>query len=146
MHLIGLMSDKNIHSDIKHLFKILEITKNSAKNIYIHFITDGRDCGEFDSLKYLKQLEKVITNVSNCSILSVSGRFYAMDRENVQERIDLAFNSMFNKQNEVCLTVNDYIKSEHKNGHNDQYVLPAYIKNKSYKNLDKHCPICYKKQ
>lgn len=138
LHLIGLMSDKNIHSDIKHLFKILETTKNSAKNIYIHFITDGRDCGEVDSLKYLKQLEKQITNVPNCSILSVSGRFYAMDRENVQERIDLAFNSMFNKQNEVFLTVNDYIKSEHKSGHNDQYVLPAYIKNKTYKKISKN--------
>jgi len=137
LHLIGLMSDKNVHSDIKHLFKILDIVKNYAKNIYIHFVTDGRDCGEFDSLKYLKMLKNYIKDVSNCSILSVSGRFYAMDREKVQERTNLAFNSMFNKQNEVGISIEDYIKSQHKKGNNDQFVVPAYVKNETYKKLNK---------
>ena len=94
LHLIGLMSDKNIHSDINHLYKIVDIARASARNIYIHFITDGRDCGEKDSLKYLKELRKNIKGVKNCHILSVSGRFYAMDRENHEERTNKAFNRL----------------------------------------------------
>ena len=143
LHLIGLMSDKNIHSDINHLFKIIDVTKNYAKNIYIHFITDGRDCGEYDSLKYLKLLEKHILDVPNCSILSVSGRFYAMDREKVQERINLAFNAMFNKENETNLTVVEYLKQEHKEGRSDQYVIPAYVKNSRYTKINKNDAIFF---
>lgn len=137
LHLFGLMSDKNIHSDINHMFRIIEISKDYAKNIFIHFITDGRDCGQFDSLKYLKQVQNVIKNTPNCSILSVSGRFYAMDRENYMERTNLAFNAMFKGENEIA-SPEKYIRQQHKDGHNDQYVLPAHVKNKNFKQIQKN--------
>ena len=56
LHLIGLMSDKNIHSEINHAFEIMRLFDKRAKNIFIHFISDGRDSGGEDSLKYLKSL------------------------------------------------------------------------------------------
>ena len=60
LHLFGLMSDKNIHSNINHCLEIVRLAKDKAKNIYIHFITDGRDCGAYDSLKYLRYLKNNI--------------------------------------------------------------------------------------
>ena len=99
LHLVGLMSDKNIHSNIEHAYEIIDIAKDKAKNIYIHFITDGRDAGIHESLKFLKDLKNHIKNIKNCQILSISGRFYAMDRENHEERTNEAFNAMFGRAN-----------------------------------------------
>lgn len=139
LHLIGLMSDKNVHSNINHLYKIVEISKSSAKNIFIHFITDGRDCGERDSLKYLKELKKNIKNIKNCRILSVSGRFYSMDRENIEERTNAAFNAMFEANSGIKQTeIETYISNEHKNGHTDQYVLPVHVDVKEYKQVNEN--------
>ena len=127
LHLIGLMSDKNIHSNIEHCLEIVEMSKNKAKNIYIHFITDGRDCGVKDSLKYLRKLNAKIKDVNNCEIASVMGRFYAMDRENNMERTNLAFNTMFKAKNHIK-DVEKYLKEQHKSGIMDQYIEPVAVK------------------
>lgn len=133
LHLFGLMSDKNIHSNINHLLKIIDITKNHAKNIFIHFVADGRDCGERDSIKYLKILKKHTKNIKNCSILSISGRSYAMDRENNQELTNLAFNAMFSTENGIKANgIESYLYNEHQNGRNDQYILPAHVQNENF--------------
>ena len=136
LHLIGLMSDKNIHSNIEHCLKIIDLAKNKARQIYVHFITDGRDCGPHDSLIYLKQMEKHIKNIKNCSILSVSGRFYAMDRENHEERTNEAFNACFT-QNKTITNIEKYIQSQHQDGKNDQIVEPVSVKSKTYEKVDK---------
>ena len=136
LHLIGLMSDKNIHSDINHCLEIINIAKDKAKNIYVHFITDGRDSGPIESEKYLKQLKKYIKNIENCSILSVSGRFYAMDRENRTERIDAAFNAFFGQINTIT-NVEKYIKEQHSLGKNDQYIDPVSVKSKTFTKVKK---------
>lgn len=139
LHLFGLMSDKNIHSNINHLLKIIDLTKNSAKNIFIHFVTDGRDSGEKDSIKYLKMLKNHIKNIKNCSILSVSGRFYAMDRENNLNNTNLAFNAMFNANSGINSNeIETYLYNEHQTGRNDQYVLPTGVKNENYTGVNKN--------
>lgn len=136
LHLVGLMSDKNIHSNIEHCLEIITMAQAKAKNIYIHFITDGRDAGVFDSLNYLKQLQNHIKNIKNCHILSVSGRFYSMDRENHEERINKAFNAMFCANNAIK-NVEDYIKQQHKAGNNDQMIEPACIKVEKFDGVKK---------
>ncbi len=137
LHLIGLMSDKNIHSNIEHCVEIVKLAKEKAKNIYIHFITDGRDTGVHDSLKYLKYLKNSIKSVKNCSILSVSGRFFAMDRENHAERTNQAFNACFEPNNTIS-DIENYIKSQHEAGKNDQFVEPASVKSKTFKGVGKN--------
>lgn len=128
LHLIGLMSDKNIHSDINHAVEIINLAKGKAKNIFIHFITDGRDCGAYDSIKFLKYLKKSIKNIENCQILSVSGRFYAMDRENYLDRTNRALNAMFSPNGQIKETeIEKYLKSQHQKGNNDQYVEPISV-------------------
>ena len=136
LHLFGLMSDKNVHSNISHAFKIIDLAKDKVKNIFIHFVTDGRDSGVFDSEKYLKLLKKHIKNIKNCHILSVSGRFFAMDRENYLDRIETAYNAMFMGENQVD-DVEKYIISQHKNNVDDQNILPASVKCSSFHGVQK---------
>ena len=137
LHLFGLMSDKNIHSNIEHCLEIVDNAKDKAKNIYIHFVTDGRDCGVHDSIKYLKLLKNHIKNIKNCSILSVSGRFFAMDRENHEERTNKAFNAMFTQNNPIT-DVEKYIKSQHDSGINDQDIEPRAVKSSTFKGISKN--------
>lgn len=138
LHLVGLMSDKNIHSNINHLFELIRIFKDKAQNIFIHFITDGRDTTQFESIKFLKMLKKLIKNEKNCHILSVSGRFFALDRENHMERTNRAFNEMFLNFSGIQESeVEKYIKSEHSIGHNDQFVVPVHVENKNYSGIKK---------
>lgn len=129
LHIVGLMSDKNIHSDIAHAVELIKISSSSAKNIYTHFITDGRDSGCFDSLKYYDYFKEQTKQVKNCEIASVMGRFYAMDREKNMDRTSLAVETMFSvngaiEQNEI----RKYIKGQHDNNVMDEYIEPIHVK------------------
>ena len=137
LHLFGLMSDKNIHSNINHCLEIVNLAKDKANNIYIHFVTDGRDSGAYESIKYFKYLKNHIKNIANCSILSVSGRFYAMDRENHQDRTNMAFNACFT-QNKTITDVEKYLKAQHSIGKNDQFIEPVSVKSKTFKGVNKN--------
>ncbi len=137
LHLFGLMSDKNIHSNIEHCVEIIKLSKEKAKNIYVHFVTDGRDSGVHDSLKYLKILQSSIKNIKNCAILSVSGRFYAMDRENHEERTNMAFNACFSPENTIA-DAEEYIQQQHDAGKNDQFIEPVGVKSKTYEGINKN--------
>lgn len=144
LHLIGLMSDKNIHSNINHLYEILRISHDKANKIYIHFITDGRDCGKHDSIKYLKELKNVIKKYQNIEILSISGRFYAMDRENYQERTEKAFEAMFGVSGGIKVGEEEsYILSQHNLGNNDQMIQPTHVLVKSFIGVQKEDVLCF---
>lgn len=141
LHLIGLMSDKNIHSDINHAFEIMRMFDKRAKNIFIHFISDGRDSGGEDSLKYLKSLNEAIKKTHNAEIASVCGRFYAMDRENNMDRTILSVRTMFKLDNEKSNfksgDIENYLKSEHSLGISDEYIHPISIDTKADSRLKK---------
>ena len=136
LHLWGLCSDKNIHSDINTAIMLANLASKHAKNVFFHFITDGRDTGAKDSEKYLKMLKKGTSGLKNFYILSVSGRGYAMDRENNMDRIELALKYMFDGDaGEVAeKDILNYIKKQYEKGVNDQFVLPIHVKN----DLDAH--------
>ncbi len=143
LHLFGLMSDKNIHSDINHCLKIAQLAQEKAKNIFIHFVTDGRDSGIHESLRYLEILKKGIKSIKNCHILSVSGRFYAMDRENYIERIEISYDAMFGGKNTIT-NVERYIKSQHAEGIEDQYIKPVSVKTPEFKGVsEKDCVLFF---
>ena len=127
LHLVGLMSDKNVHSNVNHMLHIIDNAKSKAKNIYLHLITDGRDCGVKDSLKYLKKVKAHIKKLTNVVILSVLGRFYAMDREGNLDRTNLAFKTMFEPVDKLYTSVENYIKNQHENKVFDEYIKPAHF-------------------
>ena len=128
LHLIGLMSDKNVHSNIHHAFNIIEMANGFANHIFLHLFTDGRDTPPHDSLKYIKQVKTFIKKYKNCEIASLGGRGYGMDREGNWDRTELAFNSMFNPKKTIKPSeIENYLKSEHDRGENDQFVAPVHV-------------------
>lgn len=129
VHLIGLLSDKNIHSDINHCYELMKVFNGKAKHIYLHLITDGRDCGSADSLKYLKTLREKMAETQNCEIASVGGRLYAMDRESNYDRIELAKKSMLETENEILPEdIEAYLREQHSIGNTDEYIKPVHVK------------------
>lgn len=136
LHLIGMMSDKNVHSNTNHCLEIIRIAHNKVKNIYIHFICDGRDCGIYESEPNLKLLNDCIEDKPNCQILSVAGRFYSMDRDGAIERTEQAFNAMFNPGQTVA-SAEEYIISQHKAGVGDENIPPVSVKSDTYKCVSK---------
>lgn len=95
LHCIGLVSDGGVHSHIDHLYAILDFCKmNKIKSVYIHAILDGRDTMKDSAITYIKALQKKIQEVKVGEIATLSGRFYAMDRDSHWDRTELAFNAM----------------------------------------------------
>lgn len=91
-HIIGLVSNGRVHSDLAHLFALLDAAPKEA-NIFIHVITDGRDCSPSAGLGFVEALENHIQG-TNAAIASVMGRFWAMDRDHRWERVSLAFEAI----------------------------------------------------
>jgi len=94
-HIIGLVSDGRVHSDLTHLFALIDAIPSNA-TVYIHVITDGRDCSPSAGLGFVEALEDHIRGTS-ASIASVMGRYWAMDRDNRWERVSIAFEALTGK-------------------------------------------------
>ncbi|KUO64367.1 MAG: 2,3-bisphosphoglycerate-independent phosphoglycerate mutase [Gracilibacter sp. BRH_c7a] len=92
LHLIGLLSDGGVHSHIKHLFALLDMAvQEGVEDIYIHPILDGRDVLPQSAKGYITQLENKLTELGRGKIATISGRYYAMDRDNRWDRVEKAF-------------------------------------------------------
>ena len=129
LHLVGLMSDKNVHSNINHALAIIDAANAEVNHIFLHIITDGRDCGITESLNYLAQVQERIKNYKNCEIASVCGRVFAMDRENNLERTENAFKAMFKAEGGITAKqLPNYLKEQHLMGNTDEFVQPISIK------------------
>ena len=83
LHLMGLVSDGGVHSHLSHLKALVDMAKNKGvKNLYIHAFLDGRDVPPRSAIKYLKELDEYLQKKAIGKVATVSGRYYAMDRDN----------------------------------------------------------------
>ena len=95
IHLLGLLSDGGVHSHINHLKALIKLAKDKgAKKVYVHAFLDGRDVQPGSALKYIAELEEYMNEIGVGKIATVSGRYYAMDRDKRWERVELAYNAM----------------------------------------------------
>lgn len=128
LHIIGLTSDGGVHSHIDHLYELIKVANKYKKNIYIHFVSDGRDLPPQSAMTYVNDLEKFIKPFKNIKFASVMGRFYAMDRERNHDRTLAAYNCAANAlANEDYPTVESCIKANYARGIFDEFVIPATI-------------------
>lgn len=135
LHLIGLLQTQGVHSHITHLFALLKLCKkNNFKNVLIHIITDGRDAPVHESLKHLKSLKKEIKKFGLGEIVSVSGRYYAMDRDKRWARTKLAYQSIVEGQGNKTKNIEKYIKEKHLLKETDEFIKPTSLA--SYQGLD----------
>ncbi|GAA7173729.1 2,3-bisphosphoglycerate-independent phosphoglycerate mutase [Helicobacter pylori] len=125
VHLMGLMSDGGVHSHIEHFIVLALECEKSHKKVFLHLITDGRDVAPKSALTYLKQMQNICNE--NIQIATISGRFYAMDRDNRFERIELAYHSLMGLNN-TPLSPSEYIQSQYDKNITDEFIMPACFK------------------
>lgn len=135
LHLFGLCSNGGVHSDISHLYAILSLCKQqNFENVYIHFISDGRDTNTNSGKTFLKQLNSKIKKIGVGKVVSLTGRFYAMDREKNFDRTKKFFEilSSYKSENQFSNLENafDYY---YENNVTDEYILPTVLKDFNYK-------------
>jgi len=95
LHLYGLLSDGGVHSHNTHLYALLELAKrHGLTNVYVHAFLDGRDTPPTSGLGYIQELEAKMAEIGVGKIATISGRYYAMDRDNRWERVALAYNAL----------------------------------------------------
>jgi 2,3-bisphosphoglycerate-independent phosphoglycerate mutase len=133
LHMMGLLSSGGVHSHIKHLFAFLETAKNSGiKNIAIHVFTDGRDVPPQSAKEYIKELEEKIKELGVGFIASVSGRFYAMDRDNNWDRFDKSWEVIFSGKGNVCkIPASENIDALYSKGVYDEHIEPFVCEDES---------------
>ncbi len=129
LHLIGLVSPGNVHASQEHLYYLLKLCKKEkVKNVFIHAILDGRDTTFNSGIDFIRELKKKIKEYGRGKIASVSGRFYAMDRDNRWDRIEKAYNAMALGQAEQYFKdAEDAIEESYKKKVFDEEFIPAVI-------------------
>lgn len=128
LHLFGLLSDGGVHSHIKHLFGLLEMCKaNNIENVYLDLCLDGRDTYEKSALTYLDQLNKKINELGIGKINIISGRYYAMDRDNNFDRLKLAYDALVYGEGPVYNNYQELIEENYNKEVFDEFVIPGII-------------------
>lgn len=129
LHLLGLLSDGGVHSHNTHLYAMLEMAKmNGIHNVYVHCFLDGRDTSPKSAAEYLIQLEKKIKQIGIGRIATISGRYYAMDRDKRWERIQLAYDAIILGKGEYSSSASEAIQQAYHDNTTDEFVLPTIIR------------------
>ena len=130
LHLLGLVSDGGVHSHINHLKAIVDICQaEGLVDVFIHAFTDGRDCDPKSGLGFIKELQEHL-NKTVGKIASVSGRYYAMDRDKRWERVKLAYDAMVNGVGDLSNDAVNAIEDSYSNKMTDEFIKPTVITNK----------------
>ena len=137
IHLMGLCSDGFVHSNLDSILKMYELlVKNGCNKIHFHIITDGRDTGIYDSLKYIKRIIQTINKYKIGDIATICGRYYAMDRDKRYERTKKYYD-LITKGIGVFGDIKNIILEMYKRNITDEFLEPIIInKNSVIKNGD----------
>jgi len=128
LHLMGLFSDGGVHSHITHLYALLELAKkNCLESVFLHLFLDGRDVPPQSALEYLAQLEKKIAEIGLGKIATISGRYYAMDRDKRWERTKLTYDAMVYGKGEYAKNAEEAVEQSYAQGVVDEFVKPTVI-------------------
>jgi len=127
LHLIGLVSDGGVHSHLNHLKAIVDACKEEKlDDVFIHGFTDGRDTDPKSGLGFIKQLQSHL-NKTVGKIASISGRYYAMDRDKRWERIKLAYDALVNGEGEKAADALQAIENSYAKNITDEFIRPCVI-------------------
>ncbi|MDN7228685.1 2,3-bisphosphoglycerate-independent phosphoglycerate mutase [Planococcus sp. N064] len=128
LHLMGLLSDGGVHSHYEHLFALLELAKqHGLTDVYVHGFLDGRDVGPQTGLRYVEEAERRMKEIGVGKFASISGRYYAMDRDKRWERVELAYRVLVDGIGQNTLSASDGIRASYETGIHDEFVVPFAI-------------------
>ena len=126
IHLMGLVGTGGVHSHADHWFGVLEMAKHlGAKDVYLHCITDGRDTDPHSGKGFLADLQAKLDELGIGKIASVSGRYYAMDRDNNWDREEKAYAAFVYGEGEQYANAAEAIEASYANDKTDEFVLPC---------------------
>ncbi|MGJ0299526.1 2,3-bisphosphoglycerate-independent phosphoglycerate mutase [Aliarcobacter cryaerophilus] len=125
IHLIGLASDGGVHSHIDHIIALAKIAQNKNKKVWLHLITDGRDVAPDCAKIYIEKVINICNE--NIKIATIGGRYYAMDRDNRWDRVELAYNAIANATPKTKDNILDFIDNSYKNEIFDEFLIPTAL-------------------
>jgi len=133
LHLMGLVSDGGVHSDLPHLYALLELTQRvSTPQVYIHAFTDGRDVGPTTGKGFLAELDARVRQMNGVKLATVSGRYYAMDRDKRWARIRLAYEAIVDGQAIfTARTGAEAVQAAYERGETDEFIKPTVLLNEN---------------
>lgn len=128
LHIMGLISDGGIHSRIEHLLSIVDMCKKeNIQEVYFHLFTDGRDTDIHSAPKFIKMLEDKIAEVGFGKIITISGRYYAMDRDNNYDRIKLAYDAICYGVGDQYNTPKQLLEDSYAKDVTDEFIKPSVL-------------------
>ena len=127
VHFLGLVSDGGVHSHINHLKGLLDAANNSGvKNSYVHAFTDGRDVDPKSGYGFIMDLEDHLKK-TNAKLATITGRYYAMDRDKRWERVKLAYDAIVNGEGEKSTNATASMKRSYDNNITDEFIKPIIM-------------------
>jgi 2,3-bisphosphoglycerate-independent phosphoglycerate mutase len=125
VHVFGLVSDGGVHSHKDHLLEFVKLAKEQGVGkVFLHAFTDGRDTGPYEAKKFVNELSELITPWVKFEIVSMSGRFYGMDRDGNWDRLAEFDKFLFGSGNVSTQSFEEYIDSEYADGRTDEHLKP----------------------
>ena len=128
LHIMGLLSDGGVHSHINHIKALLKLCKKEDfSNVYFHIFTDGRDTFKESSISYIDDLNNEINEFGIGKICTISGRYYAMDRDKRWDRLKKCYDVIVNNTGNKCDDYKKYITDSYEKGITDEFIEPVII-------------------
>ena len=128
LHLMGLMSPGGVHSHMNHLYGLLELAKKAGlTEVYVHAFLDGRDVPPSSAAEYLAELEAKLKEIGAGKVATISGRYYAMDRDKRWDRVQKAYDAIANAEGNQAASSAEGIQASYKEEKTDEFVVPTVI-------------------
>ena len=137
VHIMGLCSDGNIHAGIDDFLNMFDfLVQNGFEKIHFHLITDGRDTGVHDAMKYINTIKDAINKNKVGDIATICGRYYGMDRDNNWDRIKIYYDAIIHGKGTKTLDIEQAIMESYDDGVTDEFIKPIITSNNMIKNGD----------
>ena len=128
LHLMGLISNGGVHSHIDHLKALIKMAKEQGvENVFVHGFTDGRDVAPTSALSFVEDIENYMKEVGVGKFASLSGRYYAMDRDKRWERVQLAYEAMVTGKGNTATSAKEAIEKSYAEDKIDEFVVPTVM-------------------
>ena len=129
LHILGLLSDGGVHSHQDHLYGLLELAKKMDFNdVFVHCFLDGRDTPPQSAKEYVEALENKMKEIGVGKIATLSGRFYAMDRDKRWNRVEEAYKALVRGEGAEAASAVDAVQKSYDDGVTDEFVVPVVVK------------------
>ena len=137
LHLMGLVSDGGIHSHINHLLALINLCqKEGINDVCLHLFTDGRDTGVTTGKNFVKIIEEQLQKTNIGKIVTISGRYYAMDRDNNYDRLKLAYDAIVKNIGNQYETIDEMFDKSYQNEITDEFIVPSIFDNNKLEDND----------